>query len=78
MTHNVRRNSKSGVFEDPMCRNSGNGTIEDPCAYNNPTYYTGNGVLVTVRKTFGSGVSEDPVRDYSTTGCFVEGSQMIH
>ena len=61
-----------------MRRNYGNGTIEDPCAYNNPMYYTGNGVLATVRKTSGSGVSDDLVRDYSTTGCFVEGSQMIH
>ena len=44
-----------------------------PCA----AYSTGNGVLATVRKTSGSGVSEDPVRYYSITGCFV-GSQMIH
>ena len=31
-----------------------------------------------VRKTSSSGVSEDTVHDYSTTGCFVEGSQMNH
>ena len=41
-------------------------------------YYTGNGVLAAVRKTSGSGVSEDPVHDYSTTGCFVKEFQMIH
>ena len=40
-------------------------------------YYTENGVLAAVRKTSGSGVSEDPMRDYSTNGCFVEGSQML-
>ena len=74
----MRRNSKSRDFEDPVRRNSGNGTIEDPCAYNYPTYYTGNGVLAIVLKTSGCGVSEDPVRNFFTTGCFVEGSQMIH
>ena len=63
--HGNLKNSTTGAFEDTVRRNSGNGTIEDPCTDNNPTYYTGNGVLAPVLKTSGSGVSEDPVRDYS-------------
>ena len=49
-----------------MRRNSGNGAIEDHSAFNNPMYYTGNGVLAAVRITSSSGVSEDSVHNYST------------
>ena len=36
-------------------------------------YYIEKCVSADVHKT-----SEDPMHGYSTTGCFVEGSQMIH
>ena len=65
---------QSGVFEDPVRRNSGNGVIiEDPWACNNLMNYKGNCVLAVVRKTSGSGVSGDPLRDYSTSRCLWRG-----
>ena len=60
----MRRNSKSRFFLTILCAKTPvMELLRIPALIIIQCYYTGNGVLAAVRKTLGSGVSEDPVRD---------------